>query len=308
MKVIDPLTVTDAMLISSTVAEPASGETAWSGATAYTVGQIALRTATHRLYRRLVAGTTATAPELDVAGVAGVTAPNWEDYAPSRRWAMFDQEINTATTDASSLTVVLAPGICNSLALLELVGSSVTITVTDGAGGPTVYTRTVALDTSLVTDWYQYFFEPFSTLGTLVLNDLPPYANARITVALTGLGTVALGQCIAGSVYPLGLTQLGVSAGIRDYSRKEVDPVTGAVSLERRKFSRTLRARFSIEPGAVNAVHARLSNLRAKPCVWIADDDRQLDPLVVFGFYKDFSLDVAYAARHFYSLDIEGMT
>lgn len=312
MIVLDPVTIGAAQLVSSTAAEPSGGDPSpWSAATAYAVNALAYRSTTHRIYRRLVAGTTATIPENDIAGYPGVTTPNWEDYLPTNRWACFDQEVNTQTVQASGpLTVTIAPGvIVNGLTLLEMVGDSVTVSMTDGAAGPTVYTRTVSLVTSLVTDWFQYFFEPFTQQGTLVLLDLPPYLNGRITVSLTGSGAVKLGGLVVGTVYPIGKAQLGASAGILDYSSKKVDDTTGVVKLVKGKYRKTMRVQLQVENGAINKVHDVLTGLRATPVVWVGvEDSSDYLPLVVFGFFKDFSLSVAYPSCSYYSLEIEGMT
>jgi hypothetical protein len=61
-KVLIPTPVTETTLKGCTVAEPASGETEWNAATAYTLGQEAIRATLHKTYRRKVAGTTAAAP------------------------------------------------------------------------------------------------------------------------------------------------------------------------------------------------------------------------------------------------------
>lgn len=300
MRLIKPVTIADAMLISSTVAEPAAGETAWVSGTTYAVGDLVIRASTHRVYKRKVAGAGTTPPESD--------ATNWEDFRPTNRWAMFDQEINTQTTGATPLTVTLAPGLCNSLALLELVGSQAQVTVTDGAGGPTVYGPvTVSLEQSSVADWYSYFFEPFSQRGTLILTDLPPYVSARVTITISGTGTMKCGGFIVGSIYSLGATQYNVTAGIRDYSKKETDSA-GAVQLAVGKFSKRMRAKLQVAAGSVGQIQTLLTDLRATPVVWIGDDTGTIEPLTIFGFYRDFELDVAYPTVNFYSLDIEGMT
>lgn len=305
MKVIKSGAITPAMLVGSTVAEPSGADPAvWAAPTAYSVGDLAYRASTHRIYKRLVAGTTATAPESDLTGAAA----NWADYGPTNRWAMFDQEVNTQSTVASPLTVVLDPGLVNSLALIELVGTQAEISITDGAAGPTVYSQTISLEQSSVADWYAYFFEPFSQRATVVLTDLPPYSAARVTVTITGAGTVKCGGLIFGTVYSLGGTLYGVTAGIRDYSKKTTDETTGVVSLVVGKFAKRLRARLQIAAGAVNVTQQLLTDLRATPAVWIGDDSGVYDALIVFGFYRDFSLDVAYPGVSYYSLEIEGMT
>ena len=71
MKVVKPTTLTAAMLVSTDAAETCS---AWNAATAYVLDDIVLRTTTERLYQRLVAGTTATAPESDTVNWLGKPA------------------------------------------------------------------------------------------------------------------------------------------------------------------------------------------------------------------------------------------
>ena len=299
MRVITPVTISDARLISSNAAEPAAGETLWSAATAYAVGDTVYRAANHRRYRRRVAGTTATAPELD--------PDNWAYLGGTNRWAMFD-DTSAATVLASPLTVELSPGTINSIALLGLAGAQIEVTMLDTPAGTEVYSRTIPLDTSAVADWYAYFFEPFSTRQAVVLNDLPPYPNCRLTIEVTGPADVSVAHCIVGTVYSLGATSYGASAGIRDYSRKTTDEETGVVTLERRRFQKTLRAQFKLEDGAVNAVHQRIEALRATPVVWLGDNGSDIEPLIVFGYYRDFSLQLQGWNASYYQLEVEGMT
>ena len=295
MKVVKPTAITSAMLVSTDAAET---YTAWNAATAYVVGDIALRTATERLYQRLISGTTATAPESDTT--------NWLDIAPSNKWAMFDGEISTATTRTTSLTVVLKPGYVNSLGLFGLVGSSIDVTVRDALAGAIVYTHSQTLDGTIIADWYQYFFEPVVQLAEVVLTDLPPYGDAHITVVLTGTGTVECGICLVGTFYTLGETQYGASVGIIDYSRKETDAF-GVTTFVRRAYSKRMSARLMLDNVQMNKVQRVLADLRATPCAWIGVDDDVYAPLIIYGFYKDFSIEVAYPTMSYCSLEVEGL-
>lgn len=296
MKVVKPTTLTAAMLVSTDAAETYS---AWNAATAYVLDDIVLRTTTERLYQRLVAGTTATAPESDTV--------NWLDIGPSNKWAMFDGEISTATTKSTSLTVVLKPGYVNSLALFGLVGSNLAVTVRDALAGNIVYTLSQDLDGTIIADWYQYFFEPVVQLAEVVLTDLPPYGDAHITVVLTGTGTVECGICLAGTFYTLGDTQYGASVGIIDYSRKETDAF-GVTTFVRRAYSKRMSAKLMLDNVQMNKVQRVLADLRATPCAWIGVDDTTYAPLVIYGFYKDFSIEVAYPTMSYCSLEVEGLT
>jgi hypothetical protein len=297
MKVVKPIAVTAAMLVSTTATETYA---AWSAATAYAVDDKVLLVSTQRIYQRLVAGTTATSPELDPA--------NWIDIGPTNQWAMFDREISTTTSSASPLTVVLKPGYVNSLALYGLVGNTLTVTVRDGLSGPVGYgPRVIGLDGTVVTDWYQYFFEPSVQLAEVALTDLVPYQDAHITFTLDGTGTVECGVCLAGTVYTLGDTEYGATVSITDYSRKETDAF-GVTTFVQRAYSKRVSARMMLATAQINKVQRVLADLRATPCAWIGTDESGFEPLTVYGFYRDFSIDVAYATQSYCSLEIEGLT
>ena len=294
MKVVKPTAITLANLVSSNAAET---EAAWLAATAYAVGAKALYGT--RIYRRVVAGTTSTTPDLDKV--------NWLDIGPSNTWAMFDSEISTKTSATGSLVIVIKPGYANSLFMFGLEGAALTVTQRDGLGGPVVYTYARSLDGTIIADYYQYFFEPSVQLGELVLTDLPPYGNAHITIEITGGGTVKCGVLAAGTVYELGGTQYGATAGIVDFSKKVTDDF-GVTSFVRRPYSDRTSAKLMLPTAQFNKVKRVLADLRATPCAWVGDDSPGYEPLTVFGFYKDFSLEVAYRTTVYCSLEIEGLT
>lgn len=232
----------------------------------------------------------------------------WALVGPDNTHAMFDDQISTSTVSASPLTVVVAPGYSNSVALLGLVGNQVTLTVTDGSGGPTVYSRTFDLDGTFIYDWYMYFFEPYVQIGEVVLTDLPPYVNARMTMTLSAAtGDVSIGQFVFGTFYDLGDTEYGASAGIIDYSRKDTDVTTGVTTFTRRAFSKRLSARLMIDAIQMNKVQRVLADLRATPAVWIGAEGDEYLPLVVYGFYRDFNIEVAYPTKSYCVLEIEGL-
>ena len=296
MKVLTPTPITDALFTSSTA--PETDHAAYAAGTTYALGAKVIRAGTHRRYESLQAGNTGNTPE---------SSPTWWlDIGPTNRWAMFDSVVGTATTLASPLTVVLAPGYSSALALLELVGTSVTVSMTSATAGGSVYSRTISLDASEVSDYYEYFFDPFVQRTSIVLTDLPPYADGVLTVSITG-STVACGLLKVGLLTDLGLTLAGVTAGINDYSVKETDAF-GNTILTERAWSRRLTARVMVDKADFNRVDRKLSDLRATPVVWIASEDEQLAPLVAFGFSRSFNTEITYPWHFMCSLEIEGMT
>lgn len=251
------------------------------------------------IYQSLVNSNTGNQPD---------TSPTqWVLIGPDNTYSMFDDQTSTATTSTSPLTVVLDTGLCNSLGLLGLVGSQVVVTVKDDTGGNVVYTRTVSLDGTFIYDWYQYFFEPYVQIGEVVLTDLPPYLTAELTVSLTGTGTIQIGTLTWGTQYDLGDAEYGAGLGIIDYSKKETDEF-GVTTFVRRDFSKRLTARLILPNTQINRVQRVLADLRAQPAIWVTSDVPDLAPLTVYGFFRDFAIEVAYPTESFCSLEIEGLT
>jgi hypothetical protein len=301
MIVVRPTQVASTMLASTTAVEAYA---AWAAATNYSVGAKVLRTSTQRIYQRLIAGTTATVPELDNT--------NWSDYSPSNKWAMFDQQTSTLTVATTSLEVTVASGSMDTVMLLGLDAYSVTLTVRDGLGGTIGYTNTVSVASNNPANWYDYFFQdllnPAPSTQTL-FRDLPPYPNSHITILLTGGSgeTITIGNMLFGLRQELGSTQYGAKAGIIDYSSKDTD-IYGTTTFVVRAFSKRLTADLLLDNAQLNRVQRLFYNLRAIPCIWIGHDDAAFsEALIVYGFYRDFSTTIAYPYHSLCSLEIEGL-
>lgn len=294
MKVIKPVTFTTAMLISSTAVEPAP---TWSAGTTYAKGAV-VDYGMH-LYESLANSNLGNTPSTSLTF--------WLKVGPDNTHAMFDDSISTQTAAAGSLSVVLAPGIVNSLALINMVGTTATVTVTDGAGGPEVFARSFDLDGSILADWYQYFFEPYVQRQEVTVTDLPPYANARVTLTITGTGTVALGNLVLGTFYVLGEALAKPTLRTDDYSLITTSEF-GATTLTRRNSSKRADVQLIFERGQLRKVYQVLDDLRATPCVWITSDRPDDTPLTVYGIRSGFSIVVEYATHCLANLELKGMT
>lgn len=293
--IIQPVDVTEAMLTSSSVAELDTSDPAeWNAATAYTAGQQASRATLHRIYQRLIDGTTATAPESDTA--------NWVYVKPTNRWAMFDLVNETQTEGGSSLVVTLTPGVLvDSLAFDNVEGAdSIRVQVADSS-----YDETLAMKTRTVTDWYEYFFGAFREKQTAFFTGLPLLTSNVITITITGTN-VKVGSCVLGRLKVLGKPQYGAGVGIVDYSKKETDQF-GSTAVVKRSYSKRMNVEVLVDNDAVDEVHALLSKLRATPVVWVGVGNTY-DAMIVFGFYKSFEIVIAYPRESLCNLDVEGLT
>lgn len=296
MKVIKPTTITSSNLVSSDATEAYS---AWSSGTTYSLTNRVYLASTGRIYECIQAPNLNKSPDTNSAW--------WSDVGPMNKWAMFDETISTATTKATSLTVTMNPGAVNSLTMLGLTGGSVAVTMTDGSGGTVVYSKTVPLDGTVITDWYEYFFESVKQLEEIVLTDLPAYSFGYITVVLTGTD-VQCGHMSVGTAYDLGTTEQGATAGIIDFSRKDTS-ATGVTTFVKRGYAKRVSLRMVMNTADIAIAHKRLADLRATPCTWIgANDTATYSPLLVWGFYRDFSIDISGPMASYCTLEIEGMT
>jgi hypothetical protein len=291
MKLITPTQITDAQLVSSSVPETDFG--VWDVTTTYGAGNTVIKG--HRIWESVQAGNIGRDPQTTVAGW-------WLDKGPTNRWAMFDGVVGTSTTAATSMTVTLRPGRIDSLVLMEVDAAEVIITQRVGA---TIITqRTLSLIEG-VTDWFDYFFSPIVSRDFVVITDLPVYGESTVEITLSkNAGTIGCGICIVGLKADLGLTRISPSIGINDYSRKTTDDF-GKATLVRRGYSKRGSFRLVVDNREVDRVFSTLADARAIPSVWVGDD--QLSALLLYGFFRDFELDIAYATVSYCTLNIEGM-
>jgi hypothetical protein len=297
MRLIRPTTLTDAMLTSSTA--PETDYPAWSSVTAYTVGARVILTATHRRYEALAASTNVS-PSTDPT--------KWLDLGPTNRWAMFDARVGTATSRAASLQVGLAPGAIDALALIDTEAESATVTLT--VSGVQVYSRSQTFNVGgvAIDNWFSWFFEPLGQKTSMLFLDVPVYAAGQLSVTLTRdnpADSVSCGTLLVGRQLSLGDTEHGADIGIIDYSRKETDQF-GVTSVVERAFAKRMTAKVVLATDAIDDIHRSLAALRATPVLWIGSES--FESLTVYGFYKEFSIDIAYPTVSYCSLTIEGLT
>jgi hypothetical protein len=298
------------MLISSTVSEPDAGspttETvftlAGSPTPTYALGAVVIDTSTHLKYESLVANNSAALSD----------TASWLELGATNKWAMFDLLRNTATRAPSPLTVVLSPGErVDSLALLGMDATSISVSVDSAVGSPSenYYTYSADLNTREVLDWYDYFFNDFSTQPSLVLFDLPPYSSAAITISLTNTnGTVECGALVLGSYLYIGDVQQRAESDVINFSTVTRDFDGGVSTMVQRRNVLQTRQELLVSKTRVNAIRNMRDALNATPAVWSGIEDSEHDyfeSLLILGFYKRFSISMALPEHAIISLELE---
>jgi hypothetical protein len=278
LSVLAPVSVTDAILISSTAAE--NDYPAWASGTAYAVGDFCISTSTHRIYQCLTAATGKDPTDLN--NQFGAIA-YWLDYGPTNKWAMFDNEVSSQTVAPLSLTVVLRPGGFNALYLAKLEADNIAITVTDAPGGNVIYSYAGPLEGSQPADYDEYFFDRFKPLTDFLASGIDQYNSAQITVTLSSAsGTVKCGVLAVGDLRDLGSTQFGAKAKPKTYSYIKTDDF-GNTKIVRRKAAKDLTATAYLDVSEANTVTDLIQSLLDVPAVWIASNLPEQAFLRVFG-------------------------
>ncbi len=282
MRFIRPTEVTPAKLVSSNVPETDYPE--WVAGT-NTVGVRKIIAAQHKVYE-VLASTTTDSPLVGIAA----NPPTWMEIGYTNKWRMFDEVVGTVTSMPSTVSVTIKPGaVVNSLALFNVQGKSVTITMDDPVEGR-VYSRTVNLVDAAVDNWYDWFFADIEVRTSFVVLDMPAFGTANITVTINSSSTAAVGALVIGKLVPIGTTTYGAKVGIADYSRKERDKFGNLVVVEG-AFSDTGDFPVVVDTDRVSSIKKMLIDIRAKPVVWIGEET--YEATIIYGFFK--SLDLIYS-------------
>lgn len=301
MRVIRPVDITDAILTSSTIPEPDTGEIVWTPGTRL-LGERFISTVTHRIYEVVADPSTTDDP------VDGVNAnpPTWVNAAPTNRFAMFDNVNSTQSNETTSLVVEIDTGIVtNSVAGFAIDGAStINVTMTDPVDG-IVFTRDISMvDNSEVGGWYDYFFAPIINITKFVILDMPPFPNATIKVTVTG-ATIDFGSLIVGSQITLGISNFGTSIGLVDFSRTETDSFGNRI-VDPGRTSDLVDFDVTVPKNRVGYVRDQIKKLTGIPSVWVGTDEFD-DATLVFGYYRDLQINISTPSITDMTVVIEGL-
>lgn len=157
-----------------------------------------------------------------------------------------------------------------------------------------------------ISGWYSYYFEAITRRGDYVEVDMPPYNNAQIEVTLSAPGeTVLCGAVIIGKRRDIGPTKFGMTVGISDYSIKTRNEF-GDFNVTERAYSKRADFQVVVDNGYTGELQRLLAQYRAIPLVYIGG--QTLGATIMYGFYKDFTINIAYAVQSICNISIEALT
>lgn len=243
-----------------------------------------------------------------------VANPNeWLDMGATNRWKMFDKSIQSQTSNNNSIEVsVKTTGYATTVALLNISTGTARLVMTHPTSG-VVYDSTRTLkSTQGVSNWFRYFTQPARRVTDVIFEDLPLYANCTITVTLSNPGQVVkCGGFIVGKTSEFSAVgkgkgvAAGAKLGLQDYSVKSIDEF-GNYSIVERAFSKKNDYSILIDNDDIDFLYNLLVSCRAKPTLYIAKSS--IRSTIIYGFFKDFDIDIAYANHSICNITLESLT
>ncbi len=309
MRVIPPITITDAMLTSSSAAEPGPGETAWTSAShPYSIGDLVYLASTHRRYR---ARTDHTSSAGNTPANATPTEPSteWQDIGPTNQWAMFDILRSTGTVMASPGVVEITPGRrMDSVGFAGLVADAVTVEMYRPGPVPVYGPRVIPLATRPVTSWYTHFFSAFTFKHEFALYDLPPFTDATLKLTFTrASGDVTVGDCTIGMQQYLGRAQVSAERDAANFSRID-RAFDGSVTLLQRRSVPKNIVNLVTPAALVDNMLTLQDTLNAVPAIWDGLSDSNNPYHGAFfrkGIYRQWRLVARHRSHALFVLEIE---
>jgi len=271
--------------------------------TTYGSGDIVIVAADHLVYESLQAANTGNTP---------ATATTWWlEISATSTWKPFDKKVGSQIERTGTIYYEVLPGAVEGVALFNIAATSINIILTDPSEGE-VYTRTLDfVDTTVVYDWYSYFFGEFLLDKNVAVTDIPNYPNATLEITLMGdsdTDTVKCGEIIFGLVNYVGATQYAPNMEIIDYSKKEKDDFGNFIITER-AFTKRVTVDLLVKNPRITFIQNLFEENRAIPVVYIPTEvDDLADPYLTYGFYNRFSLVTKYLSHSIISVEIIGLT
>jgi hypothetical protein len=298
MKIIKPNNFT---LISSNV--PDTAYPAWDSGTSYSVGAIVSYT-NHGEYQA-VADNINKNIGLAVNIYDYVKNPSgcWKFLGTTNRWKMFDQFLNTQTTNASTITATVSVYDAQAIFVGNINADSVQIQIKDNLTSSIIEDVTYSL-LDEPTDWLSYFYSDISYVKSSIIHERTTLnRDVSVIVTATSAGTPAIGIFLAGSTYSIGSTQWNFKASALDYSVVATDTSSGATYLQQGNYAKLWDGQMFINTNWSDPVYATLVNVRGTPVVFYDKPDTTL----IYGFIKTFDMTISGTVETRVDLKLQGL-
>lgn len=285
LRVITPVTVTEAMVVSTNVAENDAPE--WDNSTTYAAQSRVIVSATHTLYESAADGNVGNDPSLD-------DGTNWLEVSATNPWRAFDRRLSAPVENTGTITYLIEPG-----ALVRGVGlvgaSALTATVrVKNSGGDTLVERTKSLaDYSDMVDAVTMVTVQPTFQSIAVFEDIICTPGNRVEVQIgDSSGTAQVSEIVLGDVLTIGTPLYGTEVGADDFSDYQTDQF-GNVDIVERGYRDVTEFPVAVTTGSVPRIKRELTSIRSAMALYYTNTEGGDLGTNVYGRYESLRQIIA---------------
>lgn len=166
------------------------------------------------------------------------------------------------------------------------------------------YSNTVALRTHPVLSWYDWYYEPLLTTRDVYFT-IPPYISGVLTITISNPGsTASCGLCVIGQSATLGKTKWGVLGGIISYSGTTTDTFGNTTFLPRAN-AKKLNFDVYIPVGLETWAHKLLTEYTDMPLVFIGSSAYGMS--MVYGYLGEWHVPINISGQEPAPIEVRGL-
>ena len=284
-------------LISSDINEPDTtiGEFVYSAAIPYGVGDLVIDSTTHRRWKSLIDSNTGNTPDPDA------DTAQWKRDGYSNKYRMFDWNSSRFSVAPSGSSFTIAPG--QRITDFHIDGISarqITVTVTDGNGGPVVF-GPLSFDLRVLsasTPW-EFTYQRFDFHTKISSFSVPPGSvDPHVTVTAVGIndGNINIGRAGVGIGEYLGKLQWSPVIDGRSFSEVDRSIFGESTLLTKRESFDDEELELLIDARRVDALLRLKKRTDAQAVFWSGLDDmnhKYARTLLLGGIHRRYQINLS---------------
>lgn len=167
------------------------------------------------------------------------------------------------------------------------------------------YTRTKSLVKHDVLNWYDFYYEEPVRAGDVVFDDIPPYITSNLTVTANNPGAnAAFGGFFIGKSRTIGSTQWEISGGTLSYNGTTTDKFGNTTMLKRTNAKR-LNFEVRIPDGYESEAHRLLTLYTDVELVIIGSTDYSMT--LAYGYLGQWDVPISIRGKNA-QIEVRGLT
>lgn len=304
MRAFLPIDIGKDKLISSSIPEFSAEEPAWDATTSFSDGGFVsyINSDPPELYKSLVANNVGNNPTTSPA--------KWIRKSYTNRHRMFEWKHGNISVGSSPLVATIRPrATIDAMMLGGIVAESISVQVTDGIGGPVIFTDQKDLRNRQATTPYEWFYLPWEYETLYATVDIPPSLDPIVTITLTSVtGTCEIERFAVGQSIFIGEEEWDGEAEDEIFSDIDYDD-RGTPTLSPVPGVPIAQLELSIPPSQINRVNKFKRAANAKVACWYGMYKLAAyrETFSIFGIYNKFVLLALNHKEAKYSLKLTGV-